>query len=278
LNALGRKEESLRERYRNYLQYVEEEQKTKMREWVNQYGNQGSCVFATLEGSGRRITSPKKLVILRLADAEKEEYTQKEKTKPGDNRRTFEPRKGDWLLNPEYVPRYQPFISEGSTLSEEPIPSDDVEEKKDSNLSSDEVGSISRRTKKRKGYEQMHNVDKSMMPSKAMKLNSSMIKTEHSLVKVEDGSLSPTMRVEREQMLELLYSCSNNLDLVNKALINPTLRWTQEQDDQLTGPNKRKYITSLAKLKGPENVKERVHFLKNISNLKLKIQQKNTTE
>ena len=281
--------ESLRDRYRYQLRFVEEADKKRMKEWVEKYGNKGYSLFNTvpLKGARGKKGIRRKLVLFGLEDTigchisvdsiEKVSSIQSDKS---NNKNSTAMRKTNEGLEESH--------SVGSIEHEEEMPADssysqlqDTEVRKSkarirySLADTDKTNKTNANSKKRKGYQHMSETDGFLMPYKAIKsnLDANLLDIEHESTltrDIEDNTYEMVSRecLRKSKLLDLFYSCSMNLNRVREYLkSNQSVAWNEQEDRLLMCPEREIHIKTLSLLKGAANVRERIEFLDKFNEL-----------
>ena len=115
---------------------------------------------------------------------------------------------------------------------------------------------------KRKGYRVMLGIDELMCQKKVLKKGTMENKTGTvEILNESDGYFSPN----KDQLREIFYFCSMDMDNVNKYLNGEVnLLWIEEEDQLILGPTGELGKLILSRYKGEDNVEQRVKFLDNI--------------
>ena len=279
--------ESLRDRYRYQLRFVEEADKKRMEEWVEKYGNKGYSLFSTvpLKGvTGGKKGIRRKLVLFGLEDTmgchisvneiEKANSIQSD-TSMNKNKSKMSNTSGsskhigvdcDTQISTSDPSLFQLQVT-GARKSKSKLQHSlkDIDKSIEANVSS----------KKRKEYHHMSETDSFFMPYKEIKsnLNSNLLGIEHESALIKDVNSKTYETVGQEclrksRLMDLFYSCSMNCDRVSEYLkSNRSVSWSEQEDRLLMGPEKETHINTLSFLKGAANVRERIEFLEKFNEL-----------
>ena len=288
--------ESLRDRYRYQLRFVEEEDKKRMEEWVKMHGDKGYSIFNTLpqKGPGGKKAFHRKLVFLGLENQSGCSPSKaKEKSSPQLEKSSKKncSSKSKIQENPKLA--YSISVVHASTsaganqqqLEEEEVflapaflkqPELEVH-KSNGSLQTylsevDECYETVSNSKKRKEYSHMYDTDAFIMPYKAIKSNSQsdFLHIGHEQKRIENKEYEDVIQENsrKSKIMDLFYSCSMNVERVKEYLTSSrAVSWSEEEDRLLMSSERELHIRTLSILKGAANVQERVQFLEKFNEL-----------
>ena len=283
--------ESLRDRYRYQLRFVEEEDKKRMEEWVKVHGDKGYSIFNTVpkKGPGGKKVFHRKLVILELEDTiyskasthnviETQSTNRRDKNMK-ENRSSTGKVPEIFIFEPQVSISREPHRREEEITLDPSLPKSqgleithEISSVQTADTEFDDLLKMPSGSKKRKEYHHMNDTDEFIMPYKAIKPNPTVdfLDIECEWFE-EDKSQEQYLNKDNyhvDQEVDLFSSFSMGFEPVNKYFpLIRSISWSEEEDRLLTSPDKEIYIKILAETKGIANVKERVEFLETFNML-----------